>query len=32
MEWTEEEEYAVFDGKVALDFKPFELKTLKLKA
>ena len=32
MEWTEEEEYKAVDGKVVLNFKPFELKTLKLKA
>ncbi|MBQ9775935.1 MAG: hypothetical protein IJW17_07860, partial [Lentisphaeria bacterium] len=32
MEWTEEKEYKAADGKVALTFKPFELKTLKLKA
>jgi alpha-mannosidase len=31
MEWTDEEVYTPVDGKLALEFKPFEIKTLKLK-
>lgn len=32
LEWTEETEYTVQDGTVELTLKPFEIKTLKLKA